>query len=254
MKTFIRLGVNVDHCATVREARYRGYERRCGEVVEPDPVVFALMAERAGADGITVHPRADQRHVQQHDVLRLREMLQIPLNMEMGCTHEMIDFALKVQPRTVCLVPETREEVTTEGGLDIVSQRERVAEVVSALQPAGISISFFIDPEPAQIACAAEFSVPYVEMHTGAYANSWHIPEQKALELAKIQHAVTFAHESGITVNLGHGINYSNVYELAAIGGIHEMNIGHTIVARALLTGVEEAVREMRKRMNPGLC
>ncbi|MCD8481837.1 MAG: pyridoxine 5'-phosphate synthase [Verrucomicrobia bacterium] len=250
---YIRLGVNIDHCATVRQARYRNYERLSGGIVEPDPLFFALLAERAGADGITVHPRADGRHIQRGDVERLCAAIQIPLNMEMGCTREMVAFAVDIKPRTVCLVPETRDEVTTEGGLDIAGQTGRVLDVVEAMHANGTDVSLFIDPEPEQIECAAKMKVRFVELHTGSFANGWHSESTRVHELAKIRAATELAQQYGITVNLGHGINYTNVADLRSIPGIHEMNIGHTIVARALMVGVEEAVKEMRRRMNPGL-
>jgi pyridoxine 5-phosphate synthase len=248
----ILLGVNIDHCATVREARYRQAARLRGEIVEPDPLAFALAAERAGADGITVHPREDERHIRRGDVEILRECLQVPLNMEMAATEAMIEFALKVRPANVCVVPEKREEVTTEGGLDVVSNRSRVAEVIDALSGAGIAVSLFIDPDPAQIDLSSELGAPFVELHTGAYANAYYQPKDRARELAHLHDGAQRAQQAGLQVNLGHGINYVNIAEMRQIPGVHEMNIGHTIVARALFVGIEAAVREMKSLMNPG--
>lgn len=249
----ILLGVNVDHSATVREARYRTYPREAGDMIEPDPVAFAQAAERAGADGITVHPREDQRHIKRHDVRRLRACLQVPMNMEMAATDDMVAFALEVKPASACLVPEKREEVTTEGGLDVAGQMERMRRVVEALLEAGIATSLFIDPEPAQIEAAARLKSPYIELHTGAYANGYFDPAIRQAELEKIRRAACQAHELGLHVNLGHGINYLNVAEMREVPWVHEMNIGHSIISRALFTGIDEAVREMKRRMNPGL-
>jgi pyridoxine 5-phosphate synthase len=245
----IRLGVNIDHAATLREARYRGYPRQRGEIVEPDPVAFALVAEKAGADGITVHPREDGRHIQKGDVRLLREMLQVPLNMEMACLSEMTDFALEIQPRTVCLVPEKREEVTTEGGLDVHSQVDKVKDIVSALLERNIHTSLFIDPEREQLEAARETGATYVELHTGAFANAWYGPEREA-EALRVEAAAQAGQQLGLVVNLGHGINYSNIVRMRGIPGIHEMNIGHSILSRALFYGIDEAVREMKSLMN----
>lgn len=248
----ILLGVNIDHCATVREARYREASRRRGEIVEPDPLAFALVAERAGADQITVHPREDARHIRQEDVELLRACLQVPLNMEMAATDAMIEFALKIRPATVCVVPEKREEVTTEGGLDVVAHRSRVAAVVAAMREAEVAVSLFIAPDPAQIDLAAELGADYVELHTGAYANAYYQKAARAEEFRLLCAGAARAQAAGLTVNLGHGINYVNVAEMRTIPGIREMNIGHTLVARALFVGVEAAVREMKALMNRG--
>ncbi len=245
----IRLGVNIDHAATLRQARYRHAPRLRGGMVEPDPVALAIEAERAGADGITVHPREDGRHIQRGDVLLLREVLQVPLNMEMAATRDMLAFALEVRPRTVCLVPEKREEVTTEGGLDVAAATGRIAEMVGALARHGILTSLFIDPEAAQIEAAVRTGAALVELHTGAFANAWNGPHAER-ETARLEDAAARARAAGLTVNLGHGINYVNVDRLRRIAGVHEMNIGHSILARALFTGIREAVREMKARMN----
>jgi pyridoxine 5-phosphate synthase len=250
MSSQIFLGVNIDHCATLRQARYRENERDCGRMVEPDPVALALLAERAGADGITAHLREDRRHILERDVWRLRESIATRLNLEMACTLEMVEFARKILPETVCLVPESREEVTTEGGLDVAGQRKRVREVVEAMTAEGIAVSLFIDPEPRQIEAAAELKSPIVELHTGAYANAFYGPGRKE-EFEKLRKGAVLAHDLGMTVNAGHGINYVNIVEIRSLPWLHELNIGHSIVSRALATGIEEAVREMKFRMNP---
>ena len=243
------LGVNIDHCATLRQARYRDAGSTTGGAVEPDPVTFALLSERAGADGITVHLREDRRHIQDRDVWRLRECLSTRLNLEMACTAAMTEFALKLKPEFVCLVPESRQEVTTEGGLDVVGNRERVRACIEALGAAGIKVSPFIDPDEPQIDLSAELGAPYVELHTGAYANAYHTP-RRASELERLQQGATRAHQCGLKVNAGHGINYANIAELRTLPHLHELNIGHSIVSRAVFTGVDEAVREMKARMN----
>lgn len=243
------LGLNIDHAATLRQARYRQFARDCGQMVEPDPVALALCAERAGADGITLHLREDRRHIQEGDVRRLRECVQTRLNLEMSCTPQMVAFARDIQPDFVCLVPENREEVTTEGGLDVVGLRERVGETVRALLGAGIKTSLFIDPEPAALEIAADLGSPFVELHTGAFAHSYYGPG-RAAEWEKLHQAATLGHELGLTVNAGHGINYINIAEVRALPWLHELNIGHSIMSRALFMGIAEAVREMKARMN----
>jgi pyridoxine 5-phosphate synthase len=247
----ILLGVNIDHCATLRQARYRQSDATCGGVVEPDPVTFAILSERAGADGITVHLREDRRHIQERDVWRLRESVATRLNLEMACTPAMTEFALKLKPDSVCLVPENRQEITTEGGLDVVGNRARVAAVVSAMNEAGIKTSLFIDPDEPQIELAAELKAPWVELHTGAYASHYFNGEIRAKEFQRLRLGAVRAHDLGLVVNAGHGINYVNIPEVRTLPHLHELNIGHSIVSRALFTGVEEAVREMKSRMNP---
>jgi pyridoxine 5-phosphate synthase len=245
----ILLGVNIDHCATVRQARYRQADRTVGGAVEPDPVTLALLCERAGADGITVHLREDRRHIQERDVWRLRECIQTRLNLEMACTPAMIEFALRLKPDSVCLVPENRAEVTTEGGLDVVGNRERVKACVDAMNAAGIKTSLFIDPDERQIELSAELRAPWIELHTGAYANACYTPE-RGRELERLVQGALHAHRLKLTVNAGHGINYVNIAEIRTIPHLHELNIGHSIISRALFTGIEEAVREMKTRMN----
>lgn len=246
----ILLGVNIDHCATVRQARYRDAAPASGGIVEPDPVTLALLAEQAGADGITVHLREDRRHIQEHDVRRLRETIATRLNLEMACTPAMIRYALKLRPEAVCVVPENRAEITTEGGLDVVGNRERVRDCIAAMNDAGIKTSLFIDPDQPQIELAAELGAPWVELHTGAYANACHGPD-RAREFQRLRLGCARAHECGLTVNAGHGINYVNIAEVRTLPHLHELNIGHSIISRALFTGIGEAVREMKARMNP---
>lgn len=245
----ILLGVNIDHCATLRQARYRDLEHTAGGAIEPDPVAFALSAERAGADGITVHLREDRRHIQERDVWRLREGIATPLNLEMTCTSDMIAYALELKPNSVCVVPENRQEVTTEGGLDVVRNRDRVAACVDAMNEAGIKTSLFIDPDEPQIELSAKLGAPWVELHTGAYANAY-ATSRRAAEFQRLRIGAARAHNLGLVVNAGHGINYVNIAEVRTLPHLHELNIGHSIVSRALFTGVEEAVREMKSRMN----
>ena len=246
----ILLGVNIDHCATVRQARYRGYDQTAPGPVEPDPVALAVLSERAGADGITIHLREDRRHIQEHDVWRLKEVSKTRINLEMACTPAMIDFALKVKPHSVCVVPESREEISTEGGLDVIARRAQVKACIDAMNAAGIITSLFIDAEPAQIDLSAELGSPWIELHTGSWANAWHTPRRSA-EFARLRDGALRAHAAGLVVNAGHGINYDNVADIRTLPHVHELNIGHTIISRALSTGIEEAVREMKRRMNP---
>jgi pyridoxine 5-phosphate synthase len=245
----ILLGVNIDHCATLRQARYRDATPAAGGFVEPDPVTLAVLSERAGADGITVHLREDRRHIQEHDVWRLRETIGTRLNLEMACTPEMTAFALKLKPEFVCIVPENRREVTTEGGLDVVGLRERVGPCVAAMNAAGIKASLFIDPDEPQIELSAKLGAPFVELHTGAYAHAYPTP-RRAQEFQRLRLGCVRAHDLGLTVNAGHGINYVNIAEVRTLPHLHELNIGHSIMSRALFTGIEEAVREMKTRMN----
>lgn len=231
----ILLGVNVDHVATLRQARGTRY---------PDPVQAAMMAEEAGADGITVHLREDRRHIQDRDVLVMSETLQTRMNLEMAVTDEMIAFAEKVKPAHCCLVPEKREELTTEGGLDVVGQRSRVRDAVNRLAAAGIEVSLFIDPEQNQIEAAKEVGAPVIEIHTGAFADAT-TPEQESAELGRIQQGVKWGLDNQLVVNAGHGLHYHNVEPVAAIEGINELNIGHGLMARAMFVGMKQAVQEM---------
>lgn len=245
----ILLGVNIDHCATLRQARYRQAGRTTGGPVEPDPVGLAVLAERAGADGITLHLREDRRHIQDRDVWRIRETTGTRLNLEMACTPAMIAFALELKPESVCLVPENREEITTEGGLDVLGARDRVADCVAAMKGAGIVTSLFIDPDERQIDAGAKLGAPCIELHTGAWAHAWH-GAGRAAEMTRLRRGAVHGHNCGLRVNAGHGINYVNVSEIRTLPHVHELNIGHSIISRALFTGIEEAVREMKTRMN----
>jgi pyridoxine 5-phosphate synthase len=246
----ILLGVNIDHCATLRQARYRDAPPAFGQAIEPDPVEFALRAEQAGADGITVHLREDRRHIQDHDVQRLRQQATTRLNLEMACTPAMIALALALKPAFVCIVPEGRQEVTTEGGLDVVGNRDRVGACISAMNAAGILTSLFIAPDISQIELSAALGAPFIELHTGSYAHAYYTAE-RATEFKRLRDGAERAHALGLKVNAGHGINYVNIAEVRTLPHLHELNIGHSIVSRALFTGVDEAVREMKKRMNP---
>lgn len=246
----ILLGVNIDHAATLRQARYRQAGVTHGGNVEPDPVEIASRCEKAGADGITVHLREDRRHIQDEDVLRLGRSPSTRLNLEMACTPAMTEFALKLKPHSVCLVPESREEITTEGGLDVVRHRDKVARCTDAMNAAGIKTSLFIDADEPQIALAAELGAPWIELHTGAYANAYYTPG-RADEFARLCEGARQAHAAGLVVNAGHGINYVNIAEVRTIPHLHELNIGHSIISRALFGGIDEAVRTMKHLMNP---
>lgn len=236
------LGVNIDHVATVRQAR---------RTVEPDPVAAAVLAELGGADGITVHLREDRRHIQDRDVKLLRQTVRTHLNLEMAATEEMVRVALEIQPDYVTLVPERREEVTTEGGLDVVGQQSRLADVVTQLQKADIPVSLFIDPDPDQITAAASTHARWIELHTGRYAEA-HSDKSRDQELQQLWDATQQAQKLGLRVNAGHGLTYWNVAAVAAISGMEELNIGHSIVSRAVLVGMERAVREMKQAMGLG--
>lgn len=236
-----QLGVNIDHVATVRQARYARNPDSIN--VEPDPVEAALAAERGGAAGITAHLRQDRRHIIDRDIFRLKEAIATKLNLEMGNTPEILKIALRVLPADVCLVPESREEITTEGGLDCVTHRIALENTVKALHDAGITVSLFLDPEPAQIAAATVLGVPVVELHTGAYAEATGVERES--ELMRLIHAATLANEAGIQVNAGHGLNYENIRPILTIPKLVELNIGHAIVSRAVFVGLEQATREM---------
>jgi len=234
----IALGVNIDHVATLRQARRGRY---------PDPLHAALLAEQAGADSITLHLREDRRHIQDRDVFALREALMTRMNLEMAVTDEMIAIARRVVPQDCCLVPESREEITTEGGLDVVARSGRVAAACAALAEAGIRVSLFIDPDGAQIEAASRAGAPVIELHTGTFANA--AGAQQTREFERLREAAAFAASLGLTVNAGHGLNYHNVEPIAAISEIVELNIGHAIVARAVFDGLAQAVRDMKHLM-----
>lgn len=235
----IKLGVNIDHVATLRQARGTRY---------PDPVQAAIEAEQAGADAITLHLREDRRHIQDQDVEIISNLIQTRLNLEMSVADEIVAFAARVQPHDCCVVPERRQELTTEGGLDVVGGYEKIATACTRLAQAGVRVSLFVDAESDQIEAAARMGVPVIEIHTGHYADA----ENEAIQrrkLARIEQAVQQGLKLKLQVNAGHGLNYQNVREVAAIPGISELNIGHAIVARAVFTGMREAVREMKRLM-----
>jgi pyridoxine 5-phosphate synthase len=234
----IYLGVNIDHIATVRQARGTQY---------PDPVYAAAIAEQAGADGITLHLREDRRHIQDRDVEILAQTITTRMNFEMAVTEEMISLAERIKPRHCCLVPEKREELTTEGGLDVFGQQQKIATACARLAAAGIDVSLFIDPDPRQIEAAVNCQAPTIELHTGAYAEVEGAQQQQ--ELQRIIDAVNFAAQTDLVINAGHGLHYHNVQAIAAIEPIHELNIGHGIVARALFSGLAAAVSEMKALM-----
>ncbi len=235
----IALGLNIDHIATLRQAR-RGRD--------PDPVHAALEAEMAGVDLITLHLREDRRHIQDADVRTLRGLLKTPMNLEMAVTAEMLDIACAVRPAQCCLVPENRQELTTEGGLDVAGQSERVGAAVERLRAHGVRVSLFVDPEPAQIEASARLGAPALELHTGAYAEA--DGTERARELERLASAARLAARLGPQVHAGHGLDYYNVQPVAAIGEIVELNIGHAIVARAIFHGLPAAVRQMRALMS----
>lgn len=234
----LSLGVNIDHVATLRQAR---------RTVEPDPVAAAVLVELAGADGITVHLREDRRHIQDRDVKLLRQTVRTHLNLEMAAIPQMVDLALQIQPDYVTLVPERREEITTEGGLDVAGQSARLREAVEGLQSHGIPVSLFIDPDPAQIEASARIQAQWVELHTGRYAEAQ--GNSQLQELMALKQATQQAKDLGLRVNAGHGLTYWNVAAVARIPDMEELNIGHSIISRAVLVGLDRAVREMRASM-----
>ncbi|MDH5485842.1 MAG: pyridoxine 5'-phosphate synthase [Gammaproteobacteria bacterium] len=235
----ILLGVNIDHVATLRQARGTRY---------PDPVHAALQAEQAGADAITLHLREDRRHIQERDVLMLKDTLLTRMNLEMAVTDDMLAFAERIKPEDCCLVPERREELTTEGGLDVVSQEERIKAACDRLASAGIRVSLFIDADILQIEAAKRCGAPVIEIHTGHFADS-RGREHRQKELKRIVEAVNLGHDLGVQVNAGHGLSYQNVKTIAAIGRIRELNIGHAIIAEAVFTGLKDAVAKMKQLM-----
>lgn len=235
----ILLGVNIDHIATLRNARGTTY---------PDPVQAAFIAEQAGADGITIHLREDRRHITDRDLMLISQTVQTRLNLEMAVTEEMIEIACQTQPDFCCLVPEKRQEVTTEGGLDVVGNEEKIADAIKRLALAGIKVSLFIDPDHEQINAADRVGAPFIEVHTGAYADSEDEMAQEK-EFVRIRDAVTYAASKGLKVNAGHGLHYHNVQRIAALPELYELNIGHAIIARAVFSGLAPAVEEMKRLM-----
>ena len=235
----IRLGVNIDHVATLRQARGTRF---------PDPVQAAIEAEQAGADAITLHLREDRRHIQERDVELLSSILQTRMNLEMAVTEEMVAYAVRLRPAECCLVPERRQELTTEGGLDVVTHEKKISAACERLAEAGVRVSLFVDAEVAQIDAAQRSGAPVIEIHTGRYADA-PSADERGEELARIGLGVQQGLDLGLQVNAGHGLNYHNVQAIAAIPGIAELNIGHAIVARALFSGLQKAVREMKRLM-----
>ena len=240
----LKLGVNIDHSATLRLARYKG--KSWGE---PDPVEAALVSEKAGAHGITAHLREDRRHILDRDIWRLRESIRTRLNFEMANAPEIVEIALKLKPEIVCLVPEKREEVTTEGGLDAAGQRGPLHNTTQRLQEAGIEVSLFIDPDIRQIEAAAHIGSEFIELHTGPFAEAWHHDGKAEAELDRLIAASNRAHELGLQVNAGHGLNYQNVRGMFEIPHLVELNIGHSIICRSLFSGLDAAVKEMLAAM-----
>ncbi len=235
----ILLGVNIDHVATLRQARLTRY---------PDPIEAAIAAENGGADGITIHLREDRRHIQERDVELIKQVILTRLNLEMAVTDAMVAYAEKLKPEYCCLVPEKRQELTTEGGLDVFSQEKKIHAAAQQLKQAGIQVSLFIDPDTKQIEASARCEAPVIEIHTGTYADAKTEAEREK-ELQRIIKATNFAHELGLVVNAGHGLNYQNVQAIAAIPEINELNIGHGIIARSIFMGLTPAVREMKRLM-----
>lgn len=233
------LGVNIDHVATVRNARGTIY---------PSPVEAALIAETHGADLITLHLREDRRHIKDADVFAVKNAIRTRLNLEMALTEEMLENALNVMPQDVCIVPEKRQEVTTEGGLDVLAQQEKIARFTRTLTDAGIRVSLFIDADKAQIQAAKDVGAPVIELHTGAYADA-HTLSERARQLARIQNGARFGDESGLVVNAGHGLTIHNVTPIARIAAIKELNIGHALIAQAVFLGLPEAIRQMKDVM-----
>lgn len=238
----MELGVNIDHVATLRQARGTRY---------PDPIEAALIAQAAGADVITLHLREDRRHIQDGDVFALRDLLRVRMNLESAVSDEMLEIALRVRPHDVCFVPERRQELTTEGGLDVVKNFERVCAAVKKLGDAKIRVSLFVSPDDEQLRAALNAGAPVVELHTGTYADA-QSAETREAELIRVIDAARLGREIGLKVNAGHGLNYDNVQAIAAVGDIAELNIGHAIVARALFVGMERAVKEMKALMAAG--
>lgn len=235
----ILLGLNIDHVATLRQVRGSVY---------PEPVQAALVAEQAGADGITAHLREDRRHIQDRDIFLLKEMIHTRLNLEMGVTEEMLGIACKVKPHACCLVPEKRQELTTEGGLDVAGQADKMKAACTQLAEAGIEVSLFIDPEQRQIDAAVAAGAPVIELHTGAYADA-KTPAQQQQELARIQQAAFYAHQAGLQVNAGHGLTFYNVEAICRVPQIVELNIGHFLIAQAVFSGLAQMVSQMKNIM-----
>lgn len=237
----LRLGVNIDHVATIRNAR---------GIRHPDPGRAAAMAVRAGADGITAHLREDRRHISDDDIAALSDSLSVPLNLEMAATREMLEIALRHKPHAACIVPEKRQELTTEGGLDVIGQHNRLTPIVRTLSDAGIRVSLFIDPEPAQVRAAFDLGAPVVELHTGLYCEL--DGDERVAELGRLRDAAALGASLGLEMHAGHGLSYETVGPIAAIPELHELNIGHFLIGEAIFVGLEEAIRGMRRAMDAG--
>lgn len=240
----LKLGVNIDHTATLREARYRGMPEG-----EPDPIEAALACVRGGCHGITAHLREDRRHMLDRDIDRLSTVLEVPLNFEMANTPEMLAKAMVLQPASVCLVPEKRQEITTEGGLDVLEYQSSIADTVHQLQSLGIEVSLFIDPDLEIVRAAVDTGARAIELHTGAYAEKYEDPTQRQQEIIRLAQASDLGHLSGLKINAGHGLHYANLLDLLKVPWLEELNIGHSIVSRALFVGMEQAVDEMLQLM-----
>ncbi len=241
------LGVNIDHVATLRQARYALLPDSPN--AEPSPLEAAEDAHAGGADSITIHVRGDRRHMQESDAYALKKSIKLPINLEMGNTPEMLDIALKLAPAFICLVPETREEVTTEGGLDVVGLYDSLQPTVKKLQAAGMKVSMFIDPEIDQVEASSKIGADMIELHTGCFANAEAMSAERRAEIERLKQAAIRGNELGLQVNAGHGINYQNIHELFAVPYLKELNIGHTLVARSVRVGLTQAVTEMRELM-----
>jgi pyridoxine 5-phosphate synthase len=241
----LKLGVNIDHVATLREARYRGMSHG-----EPDPVEAALIAEEAGATGITAHLREDRRHIVDRDIRRLRDSIRTPLNLEMAIVPEIIEIALAVKPYIVCLVPEKRTEVTTEGGLDVVGSEAQIRETCTRMRDAGIRVSLFIDPDPRQVEASARTGAEFIELHTGAYAEAFDQKRERNVEIERLVAASKLAHGLGLNVNAGHGLNVRNLPLIHVVPHLIELNIGHSIISRAVFVGLPTAIREILAAMD----
>jgi pyridoxine 5-phosphate synthase len=241
----LKLGVNIDHVATLREARYRGMNHG-----EPDPVEAALIAEAAGATGITAHLREDRRHIVDRDIRRLRDSIRTPLNLEMAIVPEIIDIALEVKPYIVCLVPEKRTEVTTEGGLDVVGAESLIRETCTRMRDAGIRVSLFIDPDARQVEASARTGAEFIELHTGAYAEAFEQKRERNVEIERLVAASKLAHGLGLSVNAGHGLNVRNLPLIHVVPHLIELNIGHSIISRAVFVGLPTAIREILAAMD----
>ena len=240
----LKLGVNIDHVATLRQARYRGMERG-----EPDPIAAALLCEQAGAHGITAHLREDRRHIIDRDIVALRKAIRTRLNFEMANAPEIVEIALAVRPDIVCLVPEKREEISTEGGLNVVGHESALRETIGRMKESGIEVSLFVDPDPAQVEASARVGAQFIELHTGAYAEVFHQKAERNRELERLVMAAERAHQEGLGVNAGHGLNRENLPLLHVVPHLEELNIGHSIISRAIFVGLEKAVQEILQAM-----